>query len=313
MGTSAQEQYKEKRDFWIGCFSGKDRHCILTQIYRMVWNTAVFKVINEARRIAPSAKEGGVELNGIIHRLIDDGYFESQLMAIRRLTDKSCGIDGKRGVFSLISVIDDMKSNAKLLTRENIFLGEGLEYDYEAVRAKNDQYCNHMIQVGCQTFSLPSELDWERIKQRHEELDCLCGVDKNIRSPTDSIVPKVFDLLKDKILRACENIHDHADKFVAHAASPDSRQIINADNIKISLTHLWQAHEIICRSANFIAVYLLTGGVHFVLPVPQYNQFAYIERPLISADKIRQLAEIWDKYEKETHQWQPWKPEDIVK
>ena len=313
MATSAQGQYKNKRDFWIECFNGKDRHCILNQIYLMVWNTAVFKVINEARRIAPPAKEGGVELSPLLHKFIDDCFFPSQMVGVRRLTDDSYGITGNRGVVSLISLIKDMRDHVGLMTRENIFWAQGLEYDYEAVRLKHDQYCDRMFQAGSQVFSMPEELVWQRLKERHEEIDVLCGVAEKQRSPGDSVNPSVFDKLKDKIVGACQDIHDHVNKFIAHAATPGSRQSISADTTSITLKHLWQAHEAICRAANFIDVYLLTGSNHSFVPVPQYNHLAYIEKPLVDLARIRQLGDIWDKYEKETHHWQPWKPEDIVK
>ena len=98
--TPEYSEFACKRDQWIEWLSGKDPHSITNQIIQMVWDAAVWRVINEARGLAPDAEEGGVQLNGDMHRLIDRTSFQSQAAAIRRLMDKS-RVTGNRGVYSL--------------------------------------------------------------------------------------------------------------------------------------------------------------------------------------------------------------------
>ena len=81
------EEFKKKHQVWKQCLSGEDRNAIHTQINWMLWNTAVFRSINEAVRLAPRAPEGGVTLNGALHELIIRGFFCDQIVTIRRLVD----------------------------------------------------------------------------------------------------------------------------------------------------------------------------------------------------------------------------------
>ena len=89
------DNFKAKHKIWIQHLCGDDRNSIFAQIYRMIWNAAVFEIINESRRVATVDSEGNKELNGMLHRFIDTCFFESQLMAIRRLTDNSYKLDDR--------------------------------------------------------------------------------------------------------------------------------------------------------------------------------------------------------------------------
>jgi hypothetical protein len=111
---------------------------------------------------------------------------------------------------------------------------------------------------------------------------------------------------------ACKDVHFYVNKFVAHAATPQTRQAVNADNVAITLKQLWHAHEAICKVAAFVSVYLLTGTAYPFLPVPQYDQFAYIDRPLVGTENIPALREAWRSYEEETNKWSAWTVEEFL-
>ncbi len=314
MPDSTLDQFKARRDLWIECLDGNDRHSIIRQITRMVWNAAAFRVVNEARRIAPSAKEGGVQLNGLMHRLIDDSFFEAQMVAIRRLTDSSYPITGHRrnyNVVSLTSLLEDMRKHTRLVTRANILAAEGLEYDVGRIRDRHDKYVRQRMRESKGFFFLPKELDCHLIEERHRQIDFFAGVSAEQRCPDDTVRPAVIECLKNKIVVACKDLRTHIDNFVAHAASPGSRQAVDADKIEITLNHLYGAHETICKVASFVSVHLLTGSSHNWLAIPQYDHLAYIDKPLVAHDRIRTLRETWDKYDKETCEWRLWGIEDL--
>ena len=77
MNPELSEEFKIKHELWVDCLAGESRNSIRNQIYEMVWNAAVFKVINEARRISPINAEGYIEANGMIHEFIDKCFFDS--------------------------------------------------------------------------------------------------------------------------------------------------------------------------------------------------------------------------------------------
>lgn len=305
---NARDKFKLRRNLWIECLGGDDRHSIMRQIYRMIWNAATFRVINEARRIAPPAVEGGVQLNGLMHELIDEGFFEGQELAIRRLTDNYPLTDDGRGrdVWSLTSLLDDMQKHAPLMTRANIFAAESLEYDFDLTRQRADEYREQKLREGEQAFFFPKELDWGAIRHRHEQIDFLAGVTAEHRSPHDAVRGVVMERLKEMVRAECSDVHIHINKFIAHAASPESRQKVNADKASITLSHLYRAHTAICKTANFVDIYLLTGTCHQLLPTRHPGQFAYIDRPLVTKEGIATLSDVWDRYHLETEEWSKW-------
>jgi hypothetical protein len=85
--TTAYQNFAAKRKEWRRVLRGKDRNAVFNQITRMLWDAAAYRIVNEARSLAPAANEGGVQLNGLMHRLIDDCFSVTQLVAIRRILD----------------------------------------------------------------------------------------------------------------------------------------------------------------------------------------------------------------------------------
>lgn len=262
----------EKRKQWLEVLSGEDRHSIISQITRMTWDAAAFRVVNEARRLAPRDPDGGVQLNGLMHSLLDRAFFASHMAAVRRLTDDRYPLNGKKGVYSLPALLKDMRKHRELLTREAIFAAEDLEYD----------------------------------EDRHKQIDRLAGVQAQDRQTGDTVREKVFIDLQQKIEKATEDVKCHVDKFIAHAATPGSREIVGADEAGLTLNHLWRAHQHLCEVASFLAIYVLGDSFPGALPIPQYDLFKYIERPLVTASQVDKLADLWRQIEKETHGWSQW-------
>jgi hypothetical protein len=58
--------------------------------------------------------------------------------------------------------------------------------------------------------------------------------------------------------------------------------------------------------ANFVDIYFLAGGTLNPLAAPQYNQLAYIDRPLVTEDGISSLSKEWQDYDNETSKWAQW-------
>ena len=299
------KQFKKKQKQWIHCFSSKDRHSILNQIYYMVWNAAVFKVINEARRIATNNRQKQVELNGMLYRFIDRCFFDSQLLAVRRLCDPH-PIEGPEGVFSLISLINDMKQHIGLMTRANFFTDEGVEYNIEIIRQKEWEYIREHLKNVSGALWIPKDLESNRIEQRHNEIDILTGADMVHRSTNDTVSINILNFLINKVKFATEKIKLRVDQNIAHAASPKSRQYKNSDEISLTLDCLWESHKTICQVANFIDMYLLSRVSHSFLATPQYNYLKYIDNPLVNTAQVELISDAWHKFHRETDSWRSW-------
>lgn len=304
------EQFKAKHALWKKCLDGEDRNSVFNQIHMMIWNAAVFNVINEARKITPTDAKGRKELNGMVHIFMDRCFVDSQFLRIRRLVDEE-GIYGTKGVFSLVSLLKDMKANVALVTRKNLFLIDGMEYDYEAVEKKELAFMDEQLKSGRSSYWLPNELNSFSVKRRHELMDFLSRVSPNERSTDDTIHPQFFGYLIKKIKKASKDITLFVNKFVAHSASLESREQGNADDVKITFDHLRDANKVICQVANFVDVSLISRASHSFMPTPQFDPFKFIDKILVSADGVEALSKAWQEFQKETEQWGHWGIKDI--
>lgn len=315
MSIEYLKQFETKRRAWVDYFSGKDRNSILNQIHQMVWNAAVFKMINEARKYSAHNQNDKPEVNAMMYNFINRCFFDSQFSTIRRLTDSVYPIDdSKRGAASLCALLKDMKKNAFLMTRENMFNVDGLEYDYAIIRQREEAFHQEKREKGISTYSMPEELNSRNVKDRHGELDVLCGVRPDQRKRSDCIQAKIFDFFVEKLENATEKITLYVKKYVAHAATPESRKHDNAEEVTITFNYLLNAHKVVCQVANFIDLYLLNRTYHTgFLAIPQYNHFEFIDRPMTTKENIKMLSKVWQEFQKESDSWSSWGMDDFKK
>lgn len=293
--------FVKKQKAWVDCLVGRDRNSVFNQIHRMVWNAAVFNVINEGRRTAPLTPEGGPALNGMVHRFIDQCFFQNQMVAIRRLVDKG-GLHGRRGIYSLGSLIADMMQHVHLLTRCNLMTAAGLPMDPDPIRNLANRYIEEHCGGAEEGVMVPPELDYERIEERHAEIDKLCGVRPNKRAGGDT-VKATFLCAMLKKLDGCRAVATHVNKFIAHAATPESRSEVKADEARLTLKHLRAAHEVICRVAVCLDRFLLTGACHGFVAMTSHDQFQYMDRPFVTEQDVDALRERWNRFDEETQTW----------
>lgn len=199
-----------------------------------------------------------------------------------------------------------MRKHRGLLTRQAILDAESLVYDYEPIRRRFWDYARERRAAGEQAFYVPRELMWELHEHRHGMIDVLAGIDSGKRLPGDTISDAVFANLITKAEGATKEIIEHTTKFIAHASSPDSRAVVQADDATITLSHLWSAHEQLCQVAAFVAIYILGDSCPGFLATPQSDQFRYIDKPLVDTSHIMHLETLWRDYEGDCHAWSLW-------
>ena len=304
--TAEYRRFRDKRNNWINKLTGEDRNSIKSQINSMVWNATVFRIVNEARRLAEN-QDGKTELCGIVHILINDGFAAIQMLGTR------CLLDMSKGANSLVRLLRDIQNSRSLITREHMLAEEKLPYDYELIREMHHEYAREERErTGQSTINIPRHLAWHRIKRRHEVIDKLTSVSENQRSPNDSISPDLLSCLENKVKQAGEEIVKYAHHFLAHAIGPDKRAEANADKIRVSWRDLLDGHKAFYQVANFISIYLLGWNSLGGLPIPQFDQFKYIDRPLALKEDIRVLKDTWKEYEGEINEWGLWNANDLI-
>lgn len=283
---------KPKFEEWREWLFGEDTHSIQRQILNMIWDAAVFRTINEARNYSEIDENGEPQLNNMVHRFINHSFFQMQAIAIRRL------LDGRKDVVSIGRLINDIQRNCHLLTRRTLLDVLGYPYEYE----KDLASCYRAAVKG---KPRPDILVYKHSQSIHKNIDSLAGVQSDQRSPDDSVRAELVAWLKRR-LEGCWEIGNYVNKFVAHAATPESRAKINADELKITLGKLLDAHKIICEIAQLIGLRLLYHSYGNFLVVPQYDQFEHFEKPWVSESALPELNDYWQGYYKETMSWKDW-------
>jgi hypothetical protein len=118
-------EYRVFRNKCLEYMRGDASTSVMNQVQDLAWHTAVFRTLNEARRLEPNRA-----VNGAIWELLATGYANLMTLGIRRLVDKDSRTD------SVWNVIVEVEKRPELLTREKFVCYDGLPYDYEAVYRK---------------------------------------------------------------------------------------------------------------------------------------------------------------------------------
>lgn len=280
------DQLKGKFDEWREWLLGDDVHSVRNQIHRMIWDSAVYQSINEARAYATTDGEGRLELNAMVHHFIDRGFFDLQMMAIRRLLDKETRT-GECSVTSLWRLLDAMETHVSLLTRESILASLGLPYDYEKTR---EEVLKRYASIsGVKTMGD----DYKRCylsECTHGRIDALAGVSASQRSPGDVVQAAIIRWLKER-LGKCKAIYEYVNKFLAHSATPESRARLMDEETKITLGQILDAHEVICQIAEFVGQNLFLRSISNPLLVVQFDQFEHFEKPWVTEETLKKLRE----------------------
>jgi hypothetical protein len=284
---------RSKIKIWEEWLLGDDENSIRNQIFSMIWNAAVFEVVKTAHNQA--FKRGGENAlpNWAVSDLILYSYFEIQVSAIMRLLDDR----NKPDIISLKRLIKDIKKIQRCLTRKNLLDALGLTYDYEAGLASYHIHNDHNEFDRCC-----------RAESMHKRIDRLVGVSAvNQRKPTDIIRESLLEWIY-KWLEAADlnDIREYRHKFVAHAASPESRKWKDTNDFKISLGKISQAHRIICQTAVFLAENILGKSIMQFFPNSGRDVFENLDNPLAAQEDISTLRDQWNAYKQNTEEWINW-------
>lgn len=292
-------RYREKRDLWVEILSEDEEHSIISQINQMIWNDAVFRVINHARKLSAKGSKEGAEINGTISEFIDQSYVATQLLAVRRLSESS-----KRGdEISLKRLIRDMKENSDLITRETYVSHDGLPFDPGPVKRKFFEELpspKHGSAIGGIHTSGPKA--WRLAERAHAGFDMICSGKPLHTNRGQQVDPRVFDRLV-KHLGACSTFEMIASKFIAHAADHVSRDKLSNNQRSVTLAQITRCHQAICRVAAFLYGPVLFIGGFSLLPHAQYGHLKYLDRPWVTAEDLKKLEAYWYRHNQSVEGW----------
>jgi len=288
------QAFREKHQQWRSWMRFDPEHSVWKQIGKMLWNDVVFRSINEARRLAMENHWSAACLNGPLARFIDHGYVVSQVLSVRRLTDRPHkGTRPGRQVVSLGRVLDDLTTHRQLITREHYVAHDGLPYDFEAVR---DRFFEAAARAG---GVQPDYLDtkgpnaFDMARTCHESFDRLSGVSAENRRRNDLIRPEVLEALSAAIDKSgYGDVVEYGNKFIAHAADEHSRSSLSEDQRGITLQKITECYMSLCQVAQAISSIVLWDCSHGLVPTPQYDPFEHLDEPWLPREGVVSLIEI---------------------
>jgi hypothetical protein len=282
--------YRTKAEKWWRWLKTDDHHALWPQIYSMLIGDMTFQTL----AVAAEADKDSALNSPIIQRGLLQGYAATQGVAIRRLVDTS------KKVISLRKLLDDIKNNIRLLTRENYVSGSGLPYD--ADRAVREGLTNN---AATGFWANTGQMAFMRSMQAHGAFDRLTGTQSGPRDRSEKIPKRLIDTIETWLKeKEIEDVVDWSNKCIAHAADQASYQGINLAALAPTVGKISIAQRHIVRAAEAISTCLLRGPIHGqIVPVFQYSQFSRFEMAGRDPQAIAKAKQRWNELAKERDQW----------
>lgn len=283
-------EYRTFRRRCLDYMRGERPTSVMNQVHDLAWHTAVFRTLNEARRLEPDRT-----VNGAMWELIAAGYANLMTLGIRKLVDKHPETD------SVWNVIAHVERRPELLTREKFVCYDGLPYDYEAAR-RNYYGSKGMSSIGQVTWVPTKGPDaWGMSEMLHKAFDALCGrPDK--RKRLDTIDKRLLGELKAHLAHpAIEKVCTMADRRIAHAErlsqDLDAAPIATYADIDIALRQ-------VVVVANFLSSHFFYDAAFgTVVPTPQFDVLEGLAEPWVTNENVPRLRKHWDKVAETMNQW----------
>ena len=277
--------YNELRSTCLEQLSGKQVSSVASQLRSLFLSDAVFRMLNEARRI-----EEGRAVSGVAWRLTAAGHASLLATGIRRLVDK----DQRAG--SLAGIIARLRGGHELLTRRHYVQAGGDPYNWEA---EEEKYFRDVIEARADDTGAVhrGHIDWVHSTFKHQRFDQLC--DGEGRDPSQVISLLVLDKLSAALKSdAIRRVTTYTDKVIAHAEHlTDGIELPTYNDIDESL-------RILCQVCNFISTAIFYESDRSqVVATPQYDVTQHLDTPFALSTTLPDLQQFWADYSRERDGW----------
>lgn len=300
------EDYRAAHARWLDWLDGDPVHSINGQLSQLMWQDAVFRTFNEARKDTDAAGPSAA-VAPILAQFLDQGYVASQVLGISKLVEYSAAKQPKKGVISLRRLLDDNIAHHELLTRENFIGLEGVPYDYARVRDAEIQGQFAKVAEGEAAFwhGGGGKDDWGKAELMHKQFDRLSGIAPDQRSPEDQISKGLLErldaALNDEVFAAIRNLRH---KTIAHAADAFLRGQVDNAKSGLAFNEIDRAGRILLAVRQVLQAGVLYGSWRAgAVPVPQYDQLEFLDLPFARAGLIDGLRAFWATHCEARHQW----------
>jgi hypothetical protein len=287
------ERQIERIKLWREAFVN-DTTGIHKTVQDLLWNYAAFQTTVQIVHLAGERQDEGPTLNQMLFNLMREGYWSSLLLGTRRLLDRGA-LKGPQGVYSIRSVVNDVKASRDWLNRK-IYVEsvQGAEYDNQRLRLEMEK------ELAAAKRPIWGNPELSKSNAAHEYFDQLSGIYPSNRSCNDLIDPAIFDKIEAR-LASLDKISDHATTHVAHSGNVESRSIkkvLESFDIQNAQATLKQLKEV----STLIGVWFANEG-SAGLATFLGDQFEGLDQPVISSSDIQKLEEQWQATDREIAKW----------
>lgn len=263
---------------------------VMNQVHGLAWHTAVYRTLNEARRI-----ETERAVNGALWELLTAGYANLMTLGIRRLVDRDPRTD------SVWNVIGQIEKRPELLRRENFVCYDGLPYDSAAAYRRYVKTLDLSAGGHAGWITTTGPEAWGTSDMLHQSFDALAGYPAK-RRRLDKVQPEILATLKaqladDTVVRVCTM----ADRQAAHAERlSESVHAVPP----VTYNTVQTALEKIVRVANFLSANFFNATTYgSIVPVPQFNVLENLDQPWVTTANLPALYEHWHAISEAMGQW----------
>jgi hypothetical protein len=290
---------KRRIDSWRQAFTD-DTHGVRRATEQLMNDYAIFMTTAEIVRMAAQRGSKSVEgeeivqLNWMIFDLIRRGFSTILFLGIRKLTEMEA-LSGPRGVYSIRSVLADVKACRPKLTRR-VYVELVCDCDYD-VEEKRRQFWQEAMSAAGRAIYV--DISISRSDECHRRFDILSGSTSKHRTESDLISPDFFHRL-DSRLSALANIIDHANKNFAHAGSAESREGKNLKDFGTAKAR--QAIKEVKQLGELVGLLFAQTGDFSLDPCDEQN-FHALDLPVVGSDEVSKLKTKWNDLEEEVESW----------
>jgi hypothetical protein len=292
-------RFREKRAQWIELLEKDKLHSVGTQLSALVWQDAVFRLLNEAWRLNDPANPTA-SMASLLVEALTNGYVTGLVLGVSRLTDpRKQTKKGDQDVVSLRRVFDDIRANRDIITREVFVCYDGLVYDIGDIPPPSARGGRS---GAFTSVSIGGPLDDVTPTLLHEHFDKLSGVSPDKRRREDLIGESEFDEITALMtIPVIEKLRTLRNKIVAHAADPASRDSLTS--FGFSLAEAEEALKALTQAQQRVQLNLLWNTDSGVMPIPQFDIMEHMDQPFLRPEQLEALAPFWARIAKEREDW----------
>jgi hypothetical protein len=262
---------------------------VMNQVHGLAWHTAVFRTLNEARRLEPERA-----VNGAMWELIGDSYASLMTLGVRKLVDRDPRTD------SVWNVITQIERRPELLRREHFVCYDGLPYDPQVAQERHLR-SNTIESNRVRWLPTRGPEAWGTSQLLHGAFDALAGFPAK-RKRLDTVRLEILEKLKAHLAHeAIAAVCELADRSIAHAEriTADDKPVAN-----VTFNTVDTALKSIVQVASFISTHFFSDAAFgSVVPVPQFDVLEHLDARFVETSHLPALHAHWHEVSDRLADW----------